>query len=111
KQGGRLSMQVPADHGDPLICARGRPNVEAMWRVLWLVAESTGCAGSRPDSPPLPNGDHPARSSCVASRTNFAIETTLASNMYARRIRTWRSHGYVIALHFIERPSADYAVE
>jgi predicted ABC-type ATPase len=46
-----------------------------------------------------------------ASRTSFAIETTLASNMYARRIRTWRSHGYVITLHFIELPSADYAVE
>jgi predicted ABC-type ATPase len=46
-----------------------------------------------------------------ASRKSFAIETTLASNMYARRIRTWRDHGYVITLHFIELPSADYAVE
>jgi predicted ABC-type ATPase len=43
-------------------------------------------------------------------RYSFAIETTLSSTMYARRIRSWRSWGYHVALHFIELPSEDFAV-
>jgi predicted ABC-type ATPase len=41
---------------------------------------------------------------------SFAIETTLSSTMYVRHMRSWRSTGYRIALHFIELPSEDYAV-
>jgi len=43
-------------------------------------------------------------------RDSFAIETTLSSTMYARRIRSWRTCGYRVSLHFIELPSEDFAV-
>lgn len=42
---------------------------------------------------------------------SFAIETTLSSVMYARRIKRWRGHGFRVSLHFIELPSEDFAVE
>ncbi len=41
---------------------------------------------------------------------SFAIETTLSSVMYARRVRAWQQSGYRVSLHFIELPSADFAV-
>jgi predicted ABC-type ATPase len=41
---------------------------------------------------------------------SFALETTLSSAMYARRIRSWRGVGYRVSLHFIEVPSADFAL-
>jgi len=41
----------------------------------------------------------------------FAIETTLSSTMYAGRLRAWSRLGYRTTLHFLELPSADYAVE
>ena len=44
-------------------------------------------------------------------RDSFAIETTLSSTMYARRIRSWKAWGYRISLHFIELPSEDFAVQ
>jgi len=44
------------------------------------------------------------------SGESFAIETTLSSRMYARRIVLWRSSGYRVDLHFIELPSEDLAV-
>src|SRR5262249_33425299 len=43
-------------------------------------------------------------------RTSFALETTLSSPMYARRIRLWRAAGYWVSLHFIEVPSPEFAV-
>jgi predicted ABC-type ATPase len=43
-------------------------------------------------------------------RDSFAIETTLSSIMYARRMRSWRTWGYHISLHFIELPSEDFAM-
>ncbi len=43
-------------------------------------------------------------------RDSFAIETTLSSTMYARRMRSWKIWGYRLILHFIELPSEDYAV-
>ena len=46
-----------------------------------------------------------------ASGATFAIETTLSSTMYAEKLRTWSRRGYRTTLHFIELPSADYAVE
>jgi predicted ABC-type ATPase len=42
---------------------------------------------------------------------SFAIETTLSSRMYAHRIPVWIDLGYHITLHFIELPSADFAVQ
>ena len=44
-------------------------------------------------------------------RDSFALETTLSSTMYVRHMRAWRLAGYRIALHFIELPSEDYAVQ
>lgn len=44
------------------------------------------------------------------SRASFALETTLSSAMYARRIPVWRDGGYRVSLHFIEVPSAEFAV-
>ena len=41
---------------------------------------------------------------------SFAVETTLSSTSYAARIRRWSELGYSVTLHFIELPSADYAV-
>ena len=43
-------------------------------------------------------------------RDSFAIETTLSSTMYARRMRSWKTWGYRLSLHFIELPSEDFAV-
>jgi predicted ABC-type ATPase len=43
-------------------------------------------------------------------RESFAIETTLSSTMYAKRMRLWKTWGYRLALHFIELPSDDFAV-
>lgn len=43
-------------------------------------------------------------------RDNFAIETTLSSTMYARRMRSWKTWGYRLSLHFIELPSEEFAV-
>ncbi|MCG5054089.1 MAG: AAA family ATPase [Myxococcales bacterium] len=44
-------------------------------------------------------------------RRSFAIESTLSSRMYARRIVKWKSLGYRTQLHFIELPSADLALK
>jgi len=44
-------------------------------------------------------------------RTSFAIETTLSSTMYVRRIRSWKEWGYRVSLHFIELPSDEFAVQ
>ncbi len=40
----------------------------------------------------------------------FAVETTLASRGYVDKLRSWSELGYSTSLHFIELPSADFAV-
>lgn len=45
------------------------------------------------------------------NRQSFALETTLSSSTYAPRIERWRQAGYHVVLHFIEVPSADFAVQ
>lgn len=47
----------------------------------------------------------------VAAGESFAVETTLASLRYAKSAAAWRAAGYEVTLHYIELPSADYAVE
>ena len=47
---------------------------------------------------------------CVAARMPFVLETTLSSPRYAGRVPVWRAAGYAVTLHFIEVPSADFAV-
>lgn len=49
--------------------------------------------------------------SAVEQRQDFAIETTLASRSYALQIPSWQEAGYRVTLHFIEVPSADFAVD
>ncbi|HEX5053922.1 MAG TPA: AAA family ATPase [Planctomycetota bacterium] len=41
----------------------------------------------------------------------FAVETTLSGRSYTERLRRWARSGYETSLHFIELPSADYAVQ
>jgi predicted ABC-type ATPase len=41
---------------------------------------------------------------------SFAIETTLASRTYAARVQRWSALGFLTVLHFIELPSADFAL-
>lgn len=41
---------------------------------------------------------------------NFAVETTLSSRSYVSRIESWHRAQYSSVLHFIEVPSADFAV-
>ena len=43
-------------------------------------------------------------------RVTFAVETTLSSRNYVSRLQAWSAAGYFTTLHFIELPSADYAV-
>lgn len=45
------------------------------------------------------------------SATSFAVETTLASRMYLPHVRRWSQNGFQTILHFIEVPSADFAVK
>lgn len=45
------------------------------------------------------------------ARQSFAVETTLSSTSYVKRIRDWRDAGYRVVLHFIRVPSADFAVQ
>lgn len=47
----------------------------------------------------------------VSGRQSFAVETTLSSLDYVRKIRVWKALGYRVALHFIRVPSADFAVQ
>ncbi len=42
--------------------------------------------------------------------SSFAVETTLASRMYLPHVRRWNNAGFETILHFIEVPSADFAV-
>lgn len=46
----------------------------------------------------------------VAERQTFVVETTLSSRSYVAKLRSWAAAGYRTSLHFIELPSADFAV-
>jgi predicted ABC-type ATPase len=46
----------------------------------------------------------------VGQRETFAVETTLSSRRYVAKLREWSGLGYRTSLHFIELPSADFAV-
>lgn len=47
---------------------------------------------------------------CVERRESFAFETTLAGQVYLRRIADWRRRGYHVSLFFLSLPSAEMAV-
>ena len=42
---------------------------------------------------------------------SFAVETTLATRIYLRRIRRWRAAGYDVRLLFLSLPSVDMAID
>jgi predicted ABC-type ATPase len=42
---------------------------------------------------------------------SFVIETTLASRSFLPRFRRWNALGFRTEIHFIELPTADFAVE
>ena len=42
---------------------------------------------------------------------SVAVETTLSSRSYLDKLRGWIDMGYRTSLHFIELPSADFAVQ
>lgn len=46
----------------------------------------------------------------VASRSNFAVESTLSGQWLARKIPAWRSVGYVVELHFVRLRDAELAI-
>jgi predicted ABC-type ATPase len=48
--------------------------------------------------------------SAETSIASFAVETTLASRMYIPHVKRWNLAGFETILHFIEVPSADFAV-
>jgi predicted ABC-type ATPase len=43
----------------------------------------------------------------VETGADFAVETTLATRIYARRIPDWRSKGYVVSLVYLRLKSAE----
>lgn len=43
-------------------------------------------------------------------RRDFAFETTLSSQLYARRIPDWRGQGYAVCLHYIGLASAEASI-
>jgi predicted ABC-type ATPase len=46
----------------------------------------------------------------VSAARDFAVETTLSSAQYARRLPAWRSLGYTSTLIFLEVPNAEFAI-
>jgi predicted ABC-type ATPase len=79
--------------------------------VEFLNVDEVQAEGS-PFAHPVAAGREVLRRLAEAERRSdsFAIETTLSSTMYARRMRSWKTSGYRVALHFIELPSEDFAV-
>ena len=67
---------------------------------------------SPPFAHPLAAGRELLRRLEVRQRTgaSFMIETTLSSPAFIRRMRSWRASGYRLFLHFIQVPSAGFAV-
>jgi predicted ABC-type ATPase len=47
----------------------------------------------------------------VAKRSNFALETTLASRAYSRKLRLWQKIGYTISLIYLRLASPEEAIE
>jgi predicted ABC-type ATPase len=47
---------------------------------------------------------------CVATRRDFAIETTLSGRSYLNLIRSWKAAGYSVKIIFLKLPSVDEAI-
>jgi predicted ABC-type ATPase len=46
----------------------------------------------------------------VGARSDFAVETTLASLGYARKIPSWREQGYLVSLVYLRLDSVEQAI-
>lgn len=46
----------------------------------------------------------------VAARTDFVLETTLATRSHAARIRRWKAAGYRAELVYLRPPSAEFSI-
>ena len=46
----------------------------------------------------------------IAANADFAVETTLASRSYARKIPDWRRDGYVVSLCYLRLPTVEHAL-
>lgn len=46
----------------------------------------------------------------VAARAEFMFETTLATLMYATRIREWRATGYYVGLVYLRLPNVETSI-
>jgi predicted ABC-type ATPase len=47
----------------------------------------------------------------AAAGQSFGFETTLAGHTYLRRVRSWRSAGFVVKVLFLSLPSPEEAIE
>ncbi len=47
---------------------------------------------------------------CAKKGESFSFETTLSGLNYLRRIKDWRTEGYIVKIWFLSLDSADYAV-
>lgn len=46
----------------------------------------------------------------VSERESFALETTLATLLYARRIPEWRALGYCVSLNYLRLPTVEASI-
>lgn len=80
--------------------------------VLFLNADEIRHEDSRFDSDVAATRELLRRLDVAASgRRSFAVETTLSSTSYLKKIRAWKASGYRVLMHFIRLPSADFAVQ
>lgn len=47
----------------------------------------------------------------IGEKESFALETTLSSRLYARRISQWQALGYRVELFFLTLPNVEFAIE
>lgn len=48
--------------------------------------------------------------SCVAGRSDFAVESTLAGRSYLNHIRSWQAQGYHVEITFLSLPAVEIAI-
>jgi len=46
----------------------------------------------------------------VAEASDFGVETTLSSGLYARRIPSWKARGYRVELIYVRLPSVEASI-
>lgn len=74
---------------------------------------AAGLSPFRPDSVALQAGRLMLEriNHLVGKRADLALETTLSTNIYLKRIPQWQALGYYVELHFLKLPDADWAIK